>query len=911
MQPNDFTSNHIAWNLQAKLRIPKYAVELVQRHALLNSLDGEFKPTTQLCLFVAPAGFSKTTSMVQLAQTLQQQQHNLAWLRLDSSDRDPKRFLSSVIYSLAAADLDMPELELAAKQGALDAPNHVIVAAILAHLNESLTSTHRFFLILDDYHLAECDALNQCIELLLQGNTGKLCLIVASRFKPSLKLSALRLNGQLLEVGEESLKFDQTELALLFGDSLNTAQQSQLFEKTQGWPAVLQLAKIWGQPEQLEHFNGGTEDLTDYITEQVITDLNADEKQFLLDTSILDQVHPEIADYIRASNDSHYYCRSLLRLAPLIGNEQAGQWISYHPLLQEYLRQDLQYKNRERWLQNCRRAAEWCSLNDDISNAIRFNCLAGDYQQAQLIFSQWGGWQISTRLGHQLMSELLSFFPSSWIEQNPTLALFQAYILVKQAKLAPARLLFQKVIHKQSIDLNTLDLLEADSLETASELGLMSLILKLYEDAETNEHTLTAIERAEQSHVGEFDTLAILLSGKYICQFNLGQLEIARQNALNTIQTLQNYELPYAQHFFYYHLSLSHFWLNDFEESRANIEYGIQFAADNFGSLSNLTAVGQVLLSQSYYYSNQLARSNDLLEHSLATVSEGDGWHGIFVPAYSTAIRCAYYSQGKPSDGLAAAKQYWQQGVGTARHRSLSRLEDYLDYIYIELLCDANELDLAKELLSSKNLDHYPSAFHWQNHALCCFSFCRYYLLRKDDQKAQYYLDQWKNFHSDKLNIEAKLYQIQHSLWQAILDFNQAEGPAAQESICRNLNLCLKTALNPFNLRLVLDVGKLVKPLLHTCASQAKQQALSSRYCQLLKMCIDNLNPSNSEQDLFSSRELEVLQSLAQGNANKLIARQLDMTENTVKFHLKRIYKKLNVEKRVAAVNEANRLKLL
>ena len=62
---------------------------------------------------------------------------------------------------------------------------------------------------------------------------------------------------------------------------------------------------------------------------------------------------------------------------------------------------------------------------------------------------------------------------------------------------------------------------------------------------------------------------------------------------------------------------------------------------------------------------------------------------------------------------------------------------------------------------------------------------------------------------------------------------------------------------------------------------------------------------------MLSPREREVLEQLASGLSNKGIARALDMTENTVKFHLKNIFTKLDVNKRMLAVAAGRNLRLI
>jgi LuxR family maltose regulon positive regulatory protein len=67
---------------------------------------------------------------------------------------------------------------------------------------------------------------------------------------------------------------------------------------------------------------------------------------------------------------------------------------------------------------------------------------------------------------------------------------------------------------------------------------------------------------------------------------------------------------------------------------------------------------------------------------------------------------------------------------------------------------------------------------------------------------------------------------------------------------------------------------------------------------------------ATSGQHQISTRQSDVLRELCRGRSNKEIGRHLGLSENTVKFHLRHIYRKLNVKSRVAALSAARRLSL-
>jgi DNA-binding NarL/FixJ family response regulator len=70
-------------------------------------------------------------------------------------------------------------------------------------------------------------------------------------------------------------------------------------------------------------------------------------------------------------------------------------------------------------------------------------------------------------------------------------------------------------------------------------------------------------------------------------------------------------------------------------------------------------------------------------------------------------------------------------------------------------------------------------------------------------------------------------------------------------------------------------------------------------------------SPDMDERALLTPREIEVLTAVSRGLTNKEIARELDISRHTVKFHLESLMRKLQVSSRAEAVSKSLRLKLL
>jgi DNA-binding NarL/FixJ family response regulator len=96
----------------------------------------------------------------------------------------------------------------------------------------------------------------------------------------------------------------------------------------------------------------------------------------------------------------------------------------------------------------------------------------------------------------------------------------------------------------------------------------------------------------------------------------------------------------------------------------------------------------------------------------------------------------------------------------------------------------------------------------------------------------------------------------------------------------------------------------IVKSVDPATLASAIRQALEKRIATPIGREGDAVHPAVEESGL-SKREVDVLRALAEGKSNKEIAQTLWLAQQTVKFHLTSIYRKLDVNSRTQAVNWA------
>ncbi len=131
--------------LLTKLHVPPLRSVFVHRPRLIGRLTAE--PNALLTLICAPAGYGKTTLVAEWLQSLQS---NFAWLSLDESDNDPRRFLGYLLAALRQIDAAIGRAVEPLLQSPQPPPGDVILTALV---NEIAAVPQPFILVLDDYHL--------------------------------------------------------------------------------------------------------------------------------------------------------------------------------------------------------------------------------------------------------------------------------------------------------------------------------------------------------------------------------------------------------------------------------------------------------------------------------------------------------------------------------------------------------------------------------------------------------------------------------------------------------------------------------------------------------------------------------------------------------------------------------------
>lgn len=381
-----------AATLVAKLRPPMLTPFQVERRAICDAVCAA--GFVKLVLVRAPAGFGKTTAMLQCRARLDADGIATAWLTLDRADNDATRFLGSLeaAFELVLRKGGAP---LAAGQ---PAPQSLGEQA-LALIDRMAGHDRPFTLFLDDFEALQNPAVAglvwQVVEQLPPGGR----LVVGTRWVPDSGLARLRARGELLEIEPAQLRFtaDETDHFLrgARGLALQPAAISTLHRRTEGWATALWLASVAlerrGQPDAfIAGFSGSNAAIADYLVEDVYLHLPDAVRAFLLRTSILDQLSGPLCDAVCCAADSQeilaWLERANLFLMPLDGERHGGaerpaqpntRWYRYHSLFSSFLRAQLQQAMPDAVPALQMAASRWYEQQDRPVPAIEHALAAG------------------------------------------------------------------------------------------------------------------------------------------------------------------------------------------------------------------------------------------------------------------------------------------------------------------------------------------------------------------------------------------------------------------------------------------------------------------------------------------------------------------------------------------------------
>jgi LuxR family maltose regulon positive regulatory protein len=361
--------------LRAKFVPPGIPSTYIRRPSLLDELDrGQERPVT---LVIGLPASGKTTAVADWVAS--RVDTPWVWVSCDDRDRTAGHLFRALIHTLRERwpDLWADALDL------LDDPGNDVTDLTTAIAND-LARIGDVLIVLDDCQ--EAGAGLRDLGLLLQRLPDNVRVVLIARSHPDLPLPGMRAHGLLHEIRQDALRLNRTEVAEVlgrFGVNVSSHAVDILWSRTEGWLAGIQLAALTlrttDDPDQfIEEFSGSTRAITEYLIEEVLAEQPEEMRRFLTETSILKTFDVELCAKVTGDpNAADLICQIEEQNLFVVPLDDGRSW-RYHELFAELLRYQLTVIDSERELELHGLAAEALAARGAVDRALFHYIAAGD-----------------------------------------------------------------------------------------------------------------------------------------------------------------------------------------------------------------------------------------------------------------------------------------------------------------------------------------------------------------------------------------------------------------------------------------------------------------------------------------------------------------------------------------------------
>lgn len=876
---------------------------MLARTELLERLFGVCQH--RLIILSAPAGFGKSTVLSQFRLRLLDVGHKVAWLSCDEADGDPRRLLR---YLVAGIESQLPGLcsgtmRLLAED--LSLPNEVLLDAFIADLKKT---SGELYLILDDVHRIRQLKLEALVNRFLKYAPENIHIVGSTRYR-SVVIDPRTLNHTgVVWIDADELRLSRSETEAYFLElkqiPLSDKELDLLYRRSEGWVTALHLVALAlvRNPERkalLAGLSGTERNIADYLTEDVLRHLPAEQQVFLEQTSLLEEFNAELCNALTGRSDATQMLHELQKAQMfIIALDSRGEWFRYHHLFAEFLQSRVGRAASPAHLLHA--ASRWCESHQMVDKAVKYSLRARDYSFAADLLERHGAALIAANQVYGILT-VLKDVPSEVIREHPVFQIFYAWQLAFEHKYAEAEALIEEISTRlmqsrgKTLNFGLMLLLAVAQV-------LKALVL-LYQDKLENalkvaKHWLSMVPDSQPIFRA---SLACIQAAAYALLSEFGQAEKSISLAKTSLQKGNSEYLNVVVSLIE---SLICKEMGSPEEGRVLAEAARARVEQVFGRNSRVG--GPLALAYA-----DLLYEQDRHAAILAELPQATTWRDVATPI-------ELISRGK----LVLAKARFFAGEGES---ALLELDEWLESLHgpgyervyaLGMCCKVQFLLWLRKpneaertcLQLQRHLASFPEERYSDAQTMLAISEARLALSERRADKAQAVLE--ANL-AKQMADHRRDRRLRISLLLSVALWRKGNNDKAFVLFQQTLEQAWAAGYR----RLFLDDALWILPLLEAWREAepehaAKWQGLAEQLReQCARLSID-LKVIDENQDV-SHREREILRFVAAGLSNRDIAQAVHLSEATIKWHLHNLFSKLGVRSRTQAVLKGKTLGLL
>ena len=880
---------------------PRHLRTQIDRQRLIALTDAV--DASRVTALHAPAGYGKTTAMLQWSRALSERGRDVLWLAPRAGITSLPEFLAALTAAAAAAGLDWPALSKS------------------SHLNELLAGLSvqqgaRPVLIIDDAQELAPEVLAFVTRIVASARDA-LTTIIASRSRSTIPIARLRSLGHLVEVGPADLRFSLAETAAFLtrngSGPIDADPLQRLVEDTEGWVAGIVMASAirlgeWsGNSGKAPRPSGLRREFEAYFDEEVMSKQAREVRDFLVDTAVLDQLTPSACAATTGLEDSRRMIEAVEEAGLFIESVDAER-SAYrcHPLFREMIVRRLQDRDPARAAELHRRASRYfADQGGDPPRALDHAVRSGD--RVFLADQLEALAEPLTYSGYLFrVDELGSALPATLLPARPRLALALAWRRIRSLAFNSAEALI--VLVETALAAQTIPDLDDDR---RAHLVRMVEHRRIMLDAARDD--MAKVERRAELLLAEFGDSQPYLSCTLLAQLMSARRELYHFHDIVKLEAETRHALArpgseFASIALKSSVAPTLMAQGKTDAAQLMLAEALAKAQSILGPGSGLASLPGLPLAEWHYDRGELEQARALVDAHLPSARQ---WGFVDQLAAGHIVKARLLAD----DGdLAAALKALDEAQLVAIECGLDRLRAYVVGEQVRMLVRNGQPRQAEAAFRAGGFEPdgepYPRINPTRQHESVAIAWLRLEMQANRLARARKVAKRWSEFvrrngaTRSAVAFELLMAEI------AVLAGNRSE---ARRAVREAVTLAAPSGWT----RIFLDEGDAIGSLL--AEAYADGPALDSAPDQFAARLVSAFSGSptlqpEEEYGLGSklvNRELDILRMVGGGLRNREIGNRLGLTEGTVKWYMQQIYDKLGVRRRPQAVMRARQLGIL
>ncbi|MDE0057581.1 MAG: LuxR C-terminal-related transcriptional regulator [Defluviicoccus sp.] len=888
----------LPWLLGQKIVVPDPVAGCLDRDALVE----QAMPTQRrLTVLQAPGGFGKTTVLAECCRRLRERGVATAWVSVDEQDEPAvlDAYIAHACQSATAGSnvrLDgLASADLGQLQGETE-PRTRIAMRKIAELDGP------FVLAFDELERMGNPDSAALIDFLLERGPPNLHLSFACRRLPAgVNVAGAVLEGRAAILATEDLRFSRSEVAAFFEGNLTEERLAAMMSESGGWPFALRLSRNEMEGGSRQDTRASQQFVENWVESRLFAGLGSEDREFLLDIGLFEWMDAALLDDVLERSDS---MRRIDAMSVLVGmlepvRDGATDIWRLHPLIREHCVRRRFRETPQRFRTVHRRIANALARRGQTAAAMRHAVEAGEAELAGEIMERAGGARLFSREGLVQFRDAERRLSEDVVGARPRLGLARCLALILSGRMDDAKERYRSLTAR-------IGNLEDDAGDAALELAAENCVVRgmiiLY-GGERLGSALMRTHLAEVARLAESSSIDVLTRG--IMEFSLCIMNVMTANFRTALKHAVQAQPCLAQSrymtmFLEIHVGQIAMAQGRVKDAAAHYGRAAKVAKESYGVEAESAVISEVLLQELALECGRAAPDAELtrIPQALAT---GSTPSQAYAAASGAIVELKLRDEGV--DGALAAAE---DMLGYVRGARLPALVRYVSALRVSLLAIAGRFGDAASAWRSDDLPGTAAGCldlagqSWREmEALSCAR------LRLAIGRGCF--EEGRGF-AGELRAAAAARGLRRTLMRAlaltvVLERRAGEAAAAAGHLEAYLELYAETPYAGPLVRERADCAGLLAAFLESAPDSPGAESARSILAAMERV-------GASRPPALSEREREVLRRL-EGERDKQIAEALGLSAYGVRYHIRKLFSKLNARDRTEAVRRAREIGLL